>query len=120
MNQKTLINLGKPIVLLNGLVTDKNNYSHEQKLKLLKAKNNPKFKSLKNPKIFEHSSFIENNNNIMNLSEDEQDDNEIKVISKLELIASKNKEKKRKKNEEISEDKSNSNSNNNRISEYNI
>ena len=106
MNKKTLINLGKPIVLLNGLVTDKNNYTYEQKIQLLKEKSNPKFKSLKNPKIIEHSSFIENNNNIMKLSEDEEDENEVKVISKFDSIISKNKEKNLKINKEIIEDNS--------------
>ena len=97
MSNKVLINLGKPMVVLNGLVTDKNNYSNEQKIKLLKAKKDPKFQSLKNPKIIENSAIMENNNNVMDLSEEEEDENEIKVINKLDSITSKNQEQKRKK-----------------------
>ena len=53
MNQsyKSIINLGKPLVLLNGLVTDKNNYTEEQKIKMLKSKKALKNKIPTNPKI---------------------------------------------------------------------
>ena len=110
MSKKFLIDLGKPVVLLNGLVTDKNNYSDEQKLKLLKYKKDNQFKSLKNPKIIEHSSLIEKNNNVMDLSESEEDGNEVKVINKLDSITSKNEEKKKNKIIESSEENSNESS----------
>ena len=65
-DQKPLINLGKPFVLLNGLVTDKNNYTYEQKIKLLKQKKDLKNKLPKNPKIIYHSSLNEQSNNNKN------------------------------------------------------
>ena len=110
MSKKFLIDLGKPVVLLNGLVTDKNNYSDEQKLKLLKYKKDNQFKSLKNPKIIEHSSPNEKNNNVMDLSESEEEGNEVKVINKLDSITSKNEEKKKNKIIESSEENSNESS----------
>ena len=73
MNQepKCKINLGKPIVLLNGLVTDKNNYTDEQKLEMLNSKKSLKNKIPKNPCIIYHASKEQNNNDIMPLSEEE-------------------------------------------------
>ena len=86
--QKSLINLGKPLVLLNGLVTDKNNYTDEQKINMLKSKKDFKNRIPKNPKIIYHSSLIEQNNNINNnmmpLSEEDDHDNEINIVSPLD------------------------------------
>ena len=95
MNQsyKSIINLGKPLVLLNGLVTDKNNYTEEQKIKMLKSKKALKNKIPTNPKIIPHSSEIKAvNNNIMPLSEEEDIDNSVKVISKFNNLIPKKSE----------------------------
>ena len=93
--QKPFINLGKPLVLLNGLVTDKNNYTDEQKINMLKLKKEFKNKMPKNPKITYHSSLIEQNNNINNnknnimpLSEEEDHNNEVNVVSHLDKLNS--------------------------------
>ena len=86
MNQpyQSIINLGKPLVLLNGLVTDKNNYTEEQKIKMLKSKKALKNKIPNNPKLIPHSSEIKSvNNNIMPLSEEDDIDSSVKVISKF-------------------------------------
>ena len=82
MQQKQfLINLGKPMVLLNGLVTDKNNYTDEQKLQLLQS--NKKIKLPKHPKMTYHSTENQEKNKDMDLSEDEDSDNGVKIISSL-------------------------------------
>ena len=86
-DQKSFINLGKPLVLLNGLVTDKNNYTDEQKIKILKSKKVFKNIMPKNPKIIYHTSINEqNNNNIIPLSEDDDHDNGVKVVSHLDKL----------------------------------
>ena len=114
MNSGTsLISLGKPVVLLNGLVTDKNNYSDEQMIKMLQSKNNPKFKIPKNPKIIKHTFKV--SNNAINLKEDGGDNN-IKIMSKLQsLTEAKNKKENsvsQKSEEQASNNKDDSNSKN--------
>ena len=94
MQQKQfLINLGKPMVLLNGLVTDKNNYTDEQKLQLLQS--NKKIKLPKHPKITYHSTENQEKNKDMDLSEDEDSDNGVKIISSLNNPSSKNNQEKK-------------------------
>ena len=127
--QKPLINLGKPFVLLNGLVTDKNNYTYEQKIKLLKQKKDLKNKLPKNPKIIYHSSLNEqsnnnknNNNNIMPLSEEDDHDKEINALPHLDKFDKKLSDeniKEENDNENIIQEKL-SNSNNNIEMKYSI
>ena len=91
MNQepKCKINLGKPIVLLNGLVTDKNNYTDEQKLEMLNSKKSLKNKIPKNPCIIYHASKEQNNNDIMPLSEEEHNENIIEENDNENIIQDK-------------------------------
>ena len=118
MNKENLINIGKPIVLLNGLVTDQNKYTDEQKIELLKSKKDLKFKVPKNPKIINHSNHSsekENKKNKMDLSLEEDDDG-VKIISSLNTLSSKKKERK----EEDSQEKRDSAKSSKKKQDFNI
>ena len=102
MSKKTQINLFTPVVLLNGLVTDKNTYTKEQKIRMLKCKNKLNINNMKNPKLKEHFPEIENNiNKEMDLPEEEDDEDEVKIVSNLDLITSNNKEKENKNEDNV-------------------
>ena len=102
MNNKSPINLFTPVVLLNGLVTDKNTYSKERKMLLLKYKNKLNINSMKNPQLKEPFNEIEDNTNKeMELSEDEDDEDEVKIVSNLDNVISRNKEKENKNQDNI-------------------
>ena len=111
MSRNHLINLGKPIVLLNGLVTDKNNYTDEQKIQLLQSKKNSKFKMPKNIKIIKHIPEKDKNKNMMELSEGEDDGNEVKIFSALNSFSSKKKESQEENEEGTYEEGMNSTNN---------
>jgi len=102
MSNKSPINLFTPVVLLNGLVTDKNTYSKERKMLLLKYKNKLNINSMKNPQLKEPFNEIEDNTNKeMELSEDEDDEDEVKIVSNLDNVISRNKEKENKNQDNI-------------------
>ena len=102
MSNKNPINLFTPVVLLNGLVTDKNTYSKERKMLLLKYKNKLNINSMKNPQLKEPFNEIEDNTNKeMELSEDEDDEDEVKIVSNLDNVISRNKEKENKNQDNI-------------------
>ena len=90
------------LVLLNGLVTDKNTYTKERKMLLLKYKNKLNINSMKNPQLKEPFNEIEDNTNKeMELSEDEDDEDEVKIVSNLDNVISRNKEKENKNQDNI-------------------
>ena len=102
MSNKSPINLFTPVVLLNGLVTDKNTYTKERKMLLLKYKNKLNINSMKNPQLKEPFNEIEDNTNKeMELSEDEDDEDEVKIVSNLDNVISRNKEKENKNQDNI-------------------
>ena len=102
MSNKSPINLFTPVVLLNGLVTDKNTYTKERKMLLLKYKNKLNINSMKNPQLKEPFNEIEDNTNKeMELSEDEDDEDEVKIVSNLDNVISRNKEKENKNQNNI-------------------
>ena len=102
MSNKSPINLFTPVVLLNGLVTDKNTYTKERKMLLLKYKNKLNINSMKNPQFKEPFNEIEDNTNKeMELSEDEDDEDEVKIVSNLDNVISRNKEKENKNQDNI-------------------
>lgn len=102
MSNKSPINLFTPVVLLNGLVTDKNTYTKEKKMLLLKYKNKLNINSMKNPQLKEPFNEIEDNTNKeMELSEDEDDEDEVKIVSNLDNVISRNKEKENKNQDNI-------------------
>ena len=103
--------LDEPIIVLNGLVTDKTEYSHEQIKEFLKNKKNiyeKKSKNVSSPKkarkkIENNNREIINNNNIIMLSED-SDSNEIPKSKKNVKSPKKAKNKRMKKNKSTDEE----------------
>ena len=76
--------LDNPIIVLNGLVTDKNQYSSEQTIQLLKKNKKVKGKKLKKENYIFINKNIDNNEQLDNekiitLSEDSDSNGESKI-----------------------------------------
>ena len=104
----------EPVIVLNGLVTDKTQYSNEQIKEFLKKKKKIKEKNIKNvasPKKTRkiagnnNKRDLINNNNIIMLSED-SDSNEINKAKKNKKSPKKAKIQKNKKNKSSDEEES--------------
>ena len=109
--------LDNPIIVLNGLVTDKNQYSSEQTIQLLKKNKKVKGKKLKKENYIFINKNIDNNEQLDNekiitLSEDSDSNGESKINSEIKSSKKINdniKPKKLKNKNIISTDKKNPN-----------
>ena len=104
--------IDSPVIVLNGLVTDKNQYSYEDKIELLRNKKKLKEKKLyikdnsshgiKSTKKISRNKPIINNEKVILLSEDSDSKEEYKINSEIKTSKRKNNKKKRINNNTVS------------------